>query len=684
MKKLVKWLLRIVLSLVILVILAAFIIPMVIDPNDYKENIAEKIEQQIGRPAQLNGNIEWSVFPWLALTINEISIDNEAGFTGEKFASINQLSARVKLLPLISKNIEVGSIVINEAHFTLQVSASGKSNWQGILDHVSQSSTDTEPTDSSSTLNIQGVQIKNTSIDYSDKQSSTQANISKMSMDMSEIAIDKLVKTDISMHINMPESGFDADLNSDLSIHNLLNNAGIKVDINGFKLNGQLSSSSETPINISFDEKGLLDLAQDTLNIPRLNIRAGDANINTNISANNLTKNIQMTGNYVLNEFNLNQFFKQLSGSTVVSSDVFDKFSSKGSWKLFKNALNIDNLDIKFEDSEIKGAVNIANLDNLKGTFQLDINRINIDKFLADSESSSATNSSNTESELNFGNLTGTVKIKSVNASGTTIENLTMQVKTNGATMTLDPVTGDFYSGGLNTSVKVDTKSADNKISVGHSMSKIQAGPLLNDLSGSELLTGIGDLNIDLSIDEPFSEVPMKSANGHINYNLGNGAIYGVDVFGMIQQGLSLIYPEVEPLKVDGVKKTTFALMEIDADINQGILSTNVLKVSSPYLLINGDVNIDLANMTIEGTISPMLLDIPEQLVSDKYKKLLKVAIPVSLSGSLLEPNIKIDAKQLLLNSQKERIEEEKEKLKGKLLDSLFGGKNKDEADDGN
>ena len=56
----------------------------------------------------------------------------------------------------------------------------------------------------------------------------------------------------------------------------------------------------------------------------------------------------------------------------------------------------------------------------------------------------------------------------------------------------------------------------------------------------------------------------------------------------------------------------------------------------------------------------------------------------MTLSGSLLEPKISIDAKKLLLATQKERIDKEKDKLKGKLLDSLFGkDKKKDKPQDG-
>ena len=682
MKKLLKWLLRILISLVILVALTAVILPMVLDPNDYKQDIEDKIQQNIGRQAHLEGDIEWSVFPWLALTFNDVSIDNAKGFKGDKFAKIQKLSARVKLLPLLSKDIKVGSIVIDGAELTLQVSSSGTSNWQSILDNLDADSDDTDSSASTATLNIEGVKLSNININYKDSQTITHANITNLSMDMSEISKNTTVNTDITMHLQMPDTGLDVDIETDLSIQYMLTDTEMKINIKDFEISGKLSSDSSLPLMISLNESAVIDLAKDTILIPKLTINTGDVKLVTNVSGINISADSQFLGKYALAEFNLNDFFKQLSGAGVVSSDVFDSFSSNGSWKLFKNSLKINNLAIAFDKSTVAGDINIVDLDTLKGAFNLNINSLNVDKFLAEESNSSTSSSSNNSNshELDFGHLTGTIKIGSMLASGTKMQNITMQVKTNGAKMELDPVKADFYQGSLNTMVRVDAKAEKNKVIVGHSMTKIQAGPLLTDLAGSELMTGLGNLNIDINIDQPFSDIPLKSAHGHIDYSLGDGAIYGIDVFGMMQQALSLLYPELESEQEDGTKKTTFALMLIDADINAGILKTNVLKIESPYLLINGDISIDLVNMTINGTIAPMLLDIPDQLVSDKYKKLLKIAIPVNLSGSLLEPTIKIDAKQLIINSQKERIEKEKDKLKGKLLDSLFGKKKSDKS----
>ena len=52
---------------------------------------------------------------------------------GKTLADIQQISARVKLLPLLSKDIQIGRISIDGAEINLRVAKNGKSNWQSIL-----------------------------------------------------------------------------------------------------------------------------------------------------------------------------------------------------------------------------------------------------------------------------------------------------------------------------------------------------------------------------------------------------------------------------------------------------------------------------------------------------------------------------------------------------------------------
>ena len=686
MKNLLKWIVRISVTLIILIAIAAIVLPMVIDPNDYKDTIEENIQANIGRDVELKGEIQWEVFPWLALTFNDVSIDNEKGFKGKSMADIEKLSARVKLLPLIQSDIQVGEVSVDKAHFNLQVSKNGRNNYQSIIDALDAGSNDETESDisSSNTLEIAGIEFNNISVNYTDAQSKTNANITQLNLNIGKVSASIPIDIQSSMHLTMPDTGLDVDVDSDIIAHGLLSDGGGKLIINDFNIKGQLSSESKMPLNIELKEAGVFDLAKDSLSLPKILIAAGDANVTSNVTGKNVsTSKSSMSGSYSIGEFDLNKFIKELTGSPAINSDAFSEFSSSGQWALTGQRFKIDQLAIDFDKTKIKGSADIKNIDRLSGNFNLNINHLDVDKFLGDEEDQSETsNEVSDQSNLNFGHLNGNINIDTLTASGAQLKNVKVKVKTKGSKFELVPVNADFYQGILSTAVKVDTQADKNKVIVTHKMNKIKVGPLLTDIAGSEMLTGIGDLNIELNIDKPFSQVPLKSAHGQISYTLQDGAIYGVDVFGMMKKGLSMLYPELKDQINDGEKKTDFALMQIDADVDAGILKTNTMKIESPYLRVDGKVIIDLVNMTIDGTIEPMLLDIPEQVLSDKYKKLLNLPIPVTLSGSVLEPNISIDAKKLFLATQKERIEKEKEKLKGKLLDSLFG-KEKKESKEG-
>ena len=681
MKKLLKWLFRIVLTLVILVVLAAVILPFVIDPNDYKEEIEGKIFDKIGRVVHLNGDIGLKVFPWLALTFNDVKVENEKGFKDKNMMDIKQVSARVKIMPLISKKVEIGQVSLNEAKFNLQISKKGHSNWQSILHKLETKaekevqSNDKSP---STEINIEGVELNDIQVNYTDLKTNTRINVSNFNLKVGKINKKDPVEVASKMHVSMPDSGLDIDLIADIKAKNLLADAGIQVDLDTLSIVGKMNNNA-TPINVTLQKPGRIDLGKDTLSLPEIMLAIGEVEIITNLAAKDFSKvNSHLSGTYKIKPFDLNEFLKKMTGAYFVTNDTFSDFSSSGSWAMSGSHFNLSNLKINFAKTAINGKANISNIEKMIGNFDLKINQLTIDDFLGNEETAKSSSAQSSKpTNIDFGHLKGFIAIDKLLASGTTIEKLKITVKTDGPLLVLSPIKADFYQGVLVSAVKIDTSATTNKVILEHDMNKIHAGPLLTDLSGSKLLTGLGDFNVDLKVDRPFSDIPLKTAHGKIKYTLTDGAIYGVDVFGMMQKGLSMLYPDVKNEADDGEKKTSFALMQIDADINEGVLTTNVLKIESPYLQVLGDVKIDLVNMTIDGTIEPMLLNIPKQLTSDKYKKLLNLPIPVSLSGSLLEPKVGIDAKKLLLASQKERIDKEKNKLKDKLLGSLFG-KDKD------
>src|SRR5216683_1686464 len=125
--------LSIVVGAVIAVIAVALLsVRLFVDPNDYKPRIASAVKNATGRELKLEGAIKLSVFPWIALELGPASLGNPPGFSEEPFVSFQHASVRVKLLPLLSKRLEVGRVEVDGLDLKLLKNPQGKGNWEGF------------------------------------------------------------------------------------------------------------------------------------------------------------------------------------------------------------------------------------------------------------------------------------------------------------------------------------------------------------------------------------------------------------------------------------------------------------------------------------------------------------------------------------------------------------------------
>src|SRR3546814_8564364 len=89
MAKPLKIILLVVGGLVLLVIAALIAVALLFDPNDYRGQIQDKVQEETGREFAL-GDIKLSVFPWLSVQLSDARLGNAAGFGEQAFAEIQQ------------------------------------------------------------------------------------------------------------------------------------------------------------------------------------------------------------------------------------------------------------------------------------------------------------------------------------------------------------------------------------------------------------------------------------------------------------------------------------------------------------------------------------------------------------------------------------------------------------------
>lgn len=167
--------LKIFIAIVILIVASLAALPFIIDPNDYKAEISNQVEKVTGRTLTLQGDIELSVFPWIALELGPLSLSNAEGFKAESFAQVEAAEIRIKLLPLLKKQLEMDTVVLDGLVLNLETDKSGKTNWDDFTAAKKKEPAAEKPSTSEKTsapalaaVSIAGVKLTNANILWSD------------------------------------------------------------------------------------------------------------------------------------------------------------------------------------------------------------------------------------------------------------------------------------------------------------------------------------------------------------------------------------------------------------------------------------------------------------------------------------------------------------------------------------
>lgn len=114
-----KKLFVILVFLLIVLFTGLFVYFLTLDVNRYKPMLIEKIEESIQKNVRL-GNISLNIFPPITISANSISVKDLEKSWDDALLEAGSLNARVKILPLIRKNIEIEYLLIRDMDVLLK------------------------------------------------------------------------------------------------------------------------------------------------------------------------------------------------------------------------------------------------------------------------------------------------------------------------------------------------------------------------------------------------------------------------------------------------------------------------------------------------------------------------------------------------------------------------------------
>jgi AsmA protein len=354
---------------------------------------------------------------------------------------------------------------------------------------------------------------------------------------------------------------------------------------------------------------------------------------------------------------------------------VLEKLHFSADFVANSDQLQLNDLLATIDQTSIKGNFEIVDFADPTYLFNLDVNSINLDRYLPPPSEQPAPaarpgKKRGAKEEPLFPTemlrklkMNGTVRIGNLTVNNLQSEAIQVKLRSRDGKLSVDHEIGRFYDGLLKGDMELNVKGAKPRLKLNQSVSRILSGPLLKDLTGEDTLLGSGDLEMALtSQGETISEL-KKGLNGDVSFDFRDGAVKGFNLAKMIRDTKARL--SGEPItSLNEPEQTDFSELTGVAKIVNGVVNNQQLQAKSPYIRLEGSGKVYLVEERLKYTIRPVIVNTSTGQGGKTLEDLKGIPIPVKIKGNWSDPEFSIQLSKIL-------EEQQKAKLKKKLDDKI-------------
>ncbi len=710
-------------AVVALLVLALIAIVVFVDPNDFRDDLEQMVETRTGRELTLEGDLKLSVFPWLALELGPASLGDAPGFGPEPFIAIRHARVGVRVLPLLRGQIEVGAVRLEGARVRLITDAQGRDNWAD-LGAASQEESAAGTAAPTALPTIAALTIQDAAITMEDRQANTRQTVRDFSLQTGRLASGEPFKLDTEFVLDpAPSSSVKvhgvATVIADLerNAHRLtepviditvsgqgypkdgvpvrVRAVSLQADISQqlYRLEGAQVESRWRGVGFPADGVALALTAQDlnanleqqTLELTGLNLRAGDAVFTGALRGEEILDAPRLSGQLKLAPVSPRTLLPQFGVALPQTSDpkVLQQLSFTGALAATSRSVELQNVDLRLDDSTLRGSLGIADFDSQALRFDLDIDRINVDRYLepAPAEPKSGEKQAGKAAPeaptplpiemLRTLNARGELRIGEAVFGGMTFSKLRLGVNARDGRVRFHPSEASMYGGRYQGDIRIDATGAAAQVALNERIEGVDFAPLFKDLFETERVSGQGNATVKLLGLGRDTQELMNSFDGEVGFKVVNGALEGADLWYEIRRARALLKQRPIPERT-GAVRTPFTALTASGVMKDGVLRSQDLNASMQYLRVTGEGLVDLPKSAIDYRLLATVLKIPRDSTEGaELQDLVDAQIPVRVTGALSDPKVRPDLEGYLKNEVKQRVEHEREKVEEKVRDKL-------------
>ncbi len=157
-RKLLKYFLYLLISLIAIILLSLFALTQLISPERYKPLISQLAAQEIGAKLEI-GSINWDLWPSLALTAHNISLSNNNQTLTTPLISASTCEVVLQLKPLLHGQIHIDKVILHNPKLSL-ITDGINTNWDFAIPPTRQNTT--------IVMQLSSIKLKNGSLEYQD------------------------------------------------------------------------------------------------------------------------------------------------------------------------------------------------------------------------------------------------------------------------------------------------------------------------------------------------------------------------------------------------------------------------------------------------------------------------------------------------------------------------------------
>lgn len=721
---------------VLLGAVAAFIVAT-FDANKWKGEISQLVQEKKSRSLKIEGDLSLSLFPSVGVQLGKATLSEHK--SEQVFASVDSARVSVRLMPLLSKQVVVDTVELGGVKARLVRFKDGRLNIDDLL-----SKDEKEPP---ARFDIAGVKIANGELAWRDEKAGQEVTLSGLDLTTGRLANAASDKFELSAKLagNKPrlaaqlaakgEYRYDLDKKS---------YGGAKLDL---RLNGgvadlkalelaltaaalQLAGSNELAVDqllLTAKGKEGNDAFEARLEAPKLSLaadKASGANVNAALKLSGTQRTIDakiaLSGvegkSQSLQAGKLTLELDARQGETTVKGNLASALAAnleKQTVELpaFSGELNVANpqmplksvklpltgglradidgqtatahADTRFDESKIAARVNVSRFSPLALAFDLDIDRLNVDKYLppkAAEGKEAGGGKPSSEKPLDFSalkglNASGTVKIGQLQVSNVKASNVRLEVKAANGKLDAAPVSANLYDGSLSGVVSVNANN--NQVALRQNLANVSINPLMKDALDKDVLEGRGNVALDVTTAGATLAAMKKGLGGTASLNLKDGAIKGINLAKTFRETKAVFTMRKDAVQqAKQTEKTDFSELSATFRIANGVARNDDLSMKSPFIRLGGAGDINIGEDRMDYLAKASVVATAGGQGGKELEHLKGLTVPVRVSGPFDKLAYNIEFGGLVAEAAKAKAEEKvKEKVQekaGGVLKGLF------------